>query len=241
MNIVCLKWGELYGSHYVNRLYNNCKKFVNIDFDFYCVTDNPEGLNENIKTLDIANYQFPNGKYGGHLFTAEKIKVLADPIFKDKTLLLDLDLIILNDITKYLENVVVDKVLFNYNDWQDEGKLKKNFFRGDTRVNSGFVISTAKTAKLIEDELFGKWHDYYAFKYKSLDRTLEQLKDLISFHTQENLIYSYLGGAKYGIDMEKCKYRPEYKVCIFNNAKEEYVNLEETVSKWAKDLWESYD
>ena len=126
MNVVCMKWGDLYGPHYVNRLYNQCKKFIKLDFNFYCVTDNAKGINSNIKILDIATYQFPDGKFGGHLFTAEKIKVLADPIFSDKTLLLDLDLIILNDLTDYLENIEFEKVLFNYNDWQGDGKVRKN-------------------------------------------------------------------------------------------------------------------
>jgi hypothetical protein len=241
LNIVCLKWGELYGPHYVNRLYNQCKKFIKLDFDFYCVTDDDNGLNENIKALDILKYQFKDGKYGGHIFTAEKIKVLADPIFEDKTLLLDLDLIILNDLTDYIENVNIDKVLFNRNNWQDDNKVMSNYFRADCKTNSGFVISKAKYAKQIEDELFGKWHDYYAFKYRSLDRTLEKMQYLFGYHDYKNLMYSYLGGAEFGIDMEQFKYRPEYKVCLFNNAREEYVNLEDNVLPWAKELWESYD
>lgn len=241
MNIVCLKWGELYGPHYVNRLLNNCKKMINLDFDFYCVTDDTTGLNPQIKTLDISNYQFEDGKYGGHLFTAEKIKVLADPIFDDTTLLLDLDLIILNDLTDYLQNVKFDKVLFNRNDWQDDGKINKNYFRAECKTNSGFVISKAKFAREIEKELFGKNFDYYSFKYKSLDRTLEKIPHLFDNHKYPKLIYSYLGGAVFPTDMTQRLFRNDYIICIFNNAREEYVNLEENVSQWAKELWESYD
>lgn len=241
MNIVCLKWGELYGPHYVNRLYNQCKKFIKLDFDFYCVTDDSDGINENVNILDISDYQFEDGVYGGHLFTAEKIKVLSDPIFHEKTLLLDLDILILKDLTDYLENVEINKVIFNRNDWQSDKKVESNLSRCDCKTNSGFVISKAKYAKIIEDALFGEHFDYYSFKYKSLDRVLEIHQDLFDTHQYEKLMYSYLGGAVYLFDMEPEILREDYHVCLFNNAREIYVNLEDNVKPWAKEMWEGYD
>ena len=49
LSILCLKWGDKYGPEYVNRLYNQCKEFIKLDFNFYCATDNSKNLNSKIQ------------------------------------------------------------------------------------------------------------------------------------------------------------------------------------------------
>lgn len=39
VTIVCVKWGTLYNSEYVNRLYSMVKRNLTMEFDFYCITD----------------------------------------------------------------------------------------------------------------------------------------------------------------------------------------------------------
>ena len=39
VNIVCVNWGEKYGTAYTQRLYNMVKKNTSRDFKFYCLTD----------------------------------------------------------------------------------------------------------------------------------------------------------------------------------------------------------
>ena len=107
LSILCLKWGNKYGPEYVNRLYNQCTEFINLDFKFYCATDNSNKINPKIKILDLNDYEIPVCKYGGQrqgkVFTAEKIKMIADERFYGtKVLLLDLDLLILKNLTNYL-------------------------------------------------------------------------------------------------------------------------------------------
>ena len=43
-NVICMKWGDLYGPQYVNRLYAMVKRHLNIDFRFECFTDDQDGI-----------------------------------------------------------------------------------------------------------------------------------------------------------------------------------------------------
>jgi len=48
-----MKWGTKYGAHYVNKLYRGVKKYLTANFCFYCITENAEGLDENIRVLPL--------------------------------------------------------------------------------------------------------------------------------------------------------------------------------------------
>ena len=50
-NVVCLKYGDKYPSHYVNKLYNMVRRHTTGDVGFYCVTENPVGLDSHIKVM----------------------------------------------------------------------------------------------------------------------------------------------------------------------------------------------
>ena len=53
MNIYTVKWGDKYVASHVNQLYESCKENIGCDFDFYCLTENPKGLDPNIKPLAL--------------------------------------------------------------------------------------------------------------------------------------------------------------------------------------------
>ena len=44
INIVCLKFGTLYGPDYVNKLYAGVKQNTTVPFKFHCFTEKPEGI-----------------------------------------------------------------------------------------------------------------------------------------------------------------------------------------------------
>ena len=50
VNIVCSKWGDRYGPHFVNRLKNMSRRHTDVrhDFHFYCYTDDSDGLDPDI-------------------------------------------------------------------------------------------------------------------------------------------------------------------------------------------------
>jgi len=53
IKIICLKWGEKYGSEYVNRLCNGIKRNCTLPFELHCFTDNKAGIDETVITHDL--------------------------------------------------------------------------------------------------------------------------------------------------------------------------------------------
>ena len=53
VNVLCLKWGDYYGPHYVNRLYAGVKRNLKRPFRFVCATDDASGLAEGIEAVPI--------------------------------------------------------------------------------------------------------------------------------------------------------------------------------------------
>jgi len=238
ISILCLKWGDKYGPEYVNRLYNQCKEFINLDFNFYCATDNLKKINPEIKILDYNDYAIPVGKYGGKnqgkVFTAEKIKLICDEKFYGtRVLLLDLDLLILKNLTNYLDNYHPTKLALCESWWYDNKRFKRYYGKITCRLNSSFMYAYPENVKIISQELFNRNYDYYAFKFYSLDRTIQyNFLEHIEFHKDKKLLYSYSNS--------KSKRKLNYKVCIFNNSHGRGEDLHD-LKNWAYDYWKSYD
>ena len=241
LNIVCLKWGTKYGPEYVNRLYAMCKKFYTNDFKFYCATDDSNGIRSEVNILDLKLFQIPDGKWGGKVFTGEKINLIN--YFNEKTLLLDLDILILNDITEFVDSIELkDKAYFIRNTWANQDNIKRYYGSITCDVNSSFVIGNKASVYILRGLLFNKDYDYYALKYRSLDKTLfYRFQDDIKFHEDKKLVYSFNGGASWPDDMEIGKYRPDYKVCLFNNSHGAGDDIHECDTTWAIEYWESFN
>jgi len=48
LNVVCLKWGSLYGPEYVNRLFYAVRRHLSIPFSFHCFTDDSTDLHPDV-------------------------------------------------------------------------------------------------------------------------------------------------------------------------------------------------
>ena len=59
INILCMKWGDKYGSDYVNKLYSMVHRHLHKDFRFICLTDNAIGLRKEIETKPIPEMKLP--------------------------------------------------------------------------------------------------------------------------------------------------------------------------------------
>jgi hypothetical protein len=241
LNIVCLKWGTKYGPEYVNRLYSMCKKFYTNDFKFYCATDDSNEIISDVNILDLSLFQTTDGKWGGKVFTSEKINLIN--YFDEKTLLLDLDILILNDITEFVDSIELkDKTYFIRNAWANQDNIKRYYGAITCDVNSSFVIGNKASSYILRTLLFNKDYDYYALKYRSLDKTLfYRFQNYIKFYEDKKLVYSFNGGASWPDDMEIGKYRSDYKVCLFNNSHGTGDDIHECDTTWAIEYWESFD
>lgn len=90
--MVTLKWGNLYGPEYVNRLFRAVRRNLSIPHRFVCFTDDPSGLVADIETFPIPEIPMPEF----HLRTGwRKICLFKNDLpISGQSLFLDLDLVI---------------------------------------------------------------------------------------------------------------------------------------------------
>jgi hypothetical protein len=53
LNVICVKWGDKYSSTYVNTLKKMCDRHITLPYQFHCLTDSPDGIDPNIKILEL--------------------------------------------------------------------------------------------------------------------------------------------------------------------------------------------
>lgn len=58
--ILCMKWGDLYGPEYVNTLYRMVARNVSGPFRFVCLTDDAEGVLPEIETFPCPEIDIPS-------------------------------------------------------------------------------------------------------------------------------------------------------------------------------------
>jgi len=52
-NVICIKWGTLFGPEYVNRLYSGVRRHILGPVRFFCMTDDAAGFHPDIEVLDL--------------------------------------------------------------------------------------------------------------------------------------------------------------------------------------------
>ena len=53
VNVICIKWGTLFGPEYVNRLYSGVRRNLSPAVRFICMTDDAQRLHPDIEVLDL--------------------------------------------------------------------------------------------------------------------------------------------------------------------------------------------
>ena len=93
VNVLCMKWGSLYGPHYVNRLYASARRNLNRQFRFVCFTDDASGIYPEIECLALSDVQFSASEEDRRWLKLGVFKKdLAD--IEGTCLFLDLDVVI---------------------------------------------------------------------------------------------------------------------------------------------------
>lgn len=106
INIICLKWGERYSAEWVNRLYTMVERNCKSDFQFYCCTEDPNGIRSEVNIIPLQIHKYNIDKWWWKLwFFSEEFPL------KEKCLYFDLDTVIQNDISEIV-NYEVDKPHF---------------------------------------------------------------------------------------------------------------------------------
>jgi len=58
LNVVCTKWGDLYGPEYVNRLYRSVLRNTQRRVNFFCVTNEPHSIDPSINCVELKKFPF---------------------------------------------------------------------------------------------------------------------------------------------------------------------------------------
>ncbi|MGP3696871.1 hypothetical protein [Rhodobacter sp. NSM] len=102
VNVICMKWGSLYGPEYVNNLRRGVARHLARPHRFVCFTDRAEGLDPEVEVFPIPDLGLPPG-HGDRRW--QKLSVfrpdLAD--LKGTTLFLDLDLVVVDALDPFFD------------------------------------------------------------------------------------------------------------------------------------------
>ena len=239
VNIVCSKWGDRYGPHFVNRLYNMSRRHTDPkhDFHFYCYTDDGEGLNEDINVIpfpDIPNihpkywFKTDDFKYGlARCWDRPKSMVFNTHNFAEdkptgRFVFFDLDVIIQNDIEPLItHNFERPTKLRSW--WQDPRPMKTRRFKlshGAYTNGSCQIWSDDQAECIWEDVLENQekiWFtftdgtdNYHSWRWGNWGKKLWD-------HFPAEYAYSYNRGRSWDDDdLETKIYRPNCILCVFN-------------------------
>lgn len=97
LTVVLWKWGTKYTAHHVNALARSLTQHLSIPHTVVCITDDPVGLDSTISTLPL-----PDSSGRGN---ARRLWIFSDEakILGERVLQLDLDMVVVADITPLVD------------------------------------------------------------------------------------------------------------------------------------------
>lgn len=135
VNILCLKWGTRYPAHYVNRLFNSVSRHTTIPFVFYCCTEDPSGLDENVRVIPFPSDPDLPGRGWPDILV--KLMLTADGFgdLSGPTLFLDLDIVITGNLDCFFSYCPGENCIIH--NWVSPRKL---LFREKPHVGNSSVF-----------------------------------------------------------------------------------------------------
>lgn len=119
---ICIKWGNAYSPDYVNKLKNMVKRNTSYHIDFFCFTDNSEGLDNDIvvKPLPVLDtFKEYQTKY-----SYRKEAALCDDnlgeLNGERVFFFDLDIVIVSSLDEFFDYPKGDE-FYIINDWNSRG------------------------------------------------------------------------------------------------------------------------
>ena len=223
-NILCVKWGTKYDD-YVEKLKSQVEKHCTYDFNFYCLTDNPQ------KSYDLKlpehwdKYYDPNKNY---FWAYRKCYMFNEDLFPeievDDFLFLELDILIHRSINPLFESEHPKPHIVR-GWWNDIDTCRKNFGKGKSTPLNSSVIKWRRGQLLPIYNHINKNSEYVFFTYKTIDNYFNQC--WYNIHDENNgflrgfkkgLMYSWYKGNIYPEDMFTKVLREECMICLFNNS-----------------------
>ena len=101
--IVCMKWGSLYGADYVNKLYGMVRRNLAGELRFLCLTDEPSGIRPEVETAPCPEIPIPapHNNRGWRKLTLWKSSIFGQT---GDWLYLDLDVVIVDALDPFFDH-----------------------------------------------------------------------------------------------------------------------------------------
>ncbi len=173
LNILTLKTGDKYSPDYVNRLYKGLKRNSSVPFDFYCYTENSEGLDNNINVIDLIKRK--EIKRHWYKFDLHDMSFLNG----EKCFIMDIDVVVTGNVDDII-NFDLPKGNF--------GACDK--WWGSNKFNGGFQMFYQGETKYLRDEFLKDpkhWQSFYFRTGRSPFLHGEQL--FIEEHLQQEVTF----------------------------------------------------
>lgn len=233
-NFACIKFGNKYTAESVNRLYNNISKHTNLPFTLHCITDQPEGINSQVRIIDLdlsLDLEYVSWK------------LVLFNIFKEKKIPIiyfDLDIVIQKNPIHLFNRIIPNKIIGCSKHHAGIEFGEKNNYRHSSYINTSMIGFNSHQVSYIYD-YFMKDKDFYLLKYQNNDDRFisNELKDSYSFFNFSEDYYFrgvYRGAPQPGYELVvrdssgsyPVIYNPDKTVCIITNSRPcFYEGLEE--------------
>jgi len=198
INVVCVKWGDLYSSEYVNKLYRAVKRNTTLPFRFICFTENSNGV---IPEVEIRPFIVPLTGWWNKVYLFSVECGLEGRVFY-----VDLDTVIAGNIDAHMSFSGQFAILRDF--YADRMKKPNSFGSGLMSWNApwrphiwqNFIAETEKSNKGKGDQdylstqisdlenvtfwqdLFSETGKIVSFKVHVRDQPLPRNTSIICFH-----------------------------------------------------------
>ena len=102
-NVVCVKWGDKFTAEHVNRLYRMAERNITLPFNFYCYTEDSEGVDERINIVSLDTRLDLKAWWW-------KLTMFKQNDYDGVNLYLDLDVVIQNNIDHLFDEASHNKL-----------------------------------------------------------------------------------------------------------------------------------
>ncbi|MBQ7413422.1 MAG: hypothetical protein IJV07_04025 [Alphaproteobacteria bacterium] len=175
-NVICIKWGVAYSAADVNKLCSMVKRNTSFDIDFYCFTENADGLNNDIivRPLPVLNVPPEENKYA-----YKKEAGLCDDnlggLNGQRVFFFDLDSLIVGNLDEFFRYPKGDK-FYIINDWNTKGDTV-----GQASCYSWVVGTLGYVKKYFEDHPREVTDKYYTASQEYLSAKVIEKEGHLNF------------------------------------------------------------
>lgn len=178
--VICMKWGTLYGADYVNKLYAMVRNQISGPLRFVCLTDDPADIRKEVECFECPTLSLPGQKNPG--WRKLTLYRSSENLFglEGTWLYLDLDVVITDSLDPFFE-YKPEKNFIVMQNWTQPGQgigntsvyrfkvgadeyLYDNLIKNYTNIFQQYRISQIYISKTIKEITF--WPDEWCVLFK---------------------------------------------------------------------------